>query len=157
MEATSASLKRSHAPRKQKGRQKRLERTPSSGPESAPPRETSFTLEPEPKVDIPVTNMAQESLSSASESLDSPFLLSDDCCSHFLEQFSTFSSEETSESFLFLRLVTARLELVSLYIYAFDVFLDVASTFFGMRDAGLPTKNFTIDRTRAKITLYMAR
>ena len=98
MEATSASLKRSHAPRKQKGRQKRLERTPSSGPESAPPRETSFTLEPEPKVDILVTNMAQESLSSASESLDSPFLLSDDCCSHFLEQFSTFSSEETSES-----------------------------------------------------------
>ena len=40
-------------------------------------------------------NMAQESFSS--ESSEAPFLLSDDSCAHFLEQFSTFSSEEAEE------------------------------------------------------------
>ena len=43
-----------------------------------------------------MTNMAQESFSS--ESSDAPFLLSDDSCTHFLGQFSTFISEEAEES-----------------------------------------------------------
>jgi hypothetical protein len=43
-----------------------------------------------------MTNMAQESLSS--EPSDAPFLLSDDGCTHFLGQFSTFSSGEAEES-----------------------------------------------------------
>lgn len=43
-----------------------------------------------------MTNMVQESFSS--ESSDAPFLLSDDSCSQFLGQFSTFSSEEAEES-----------------------------------------------------------
>lgn len=101
LEATSASLKRSHTPRKQKGRQKRLERTPSPARHestTSTPREASesFHLEPEPEVNSQVANMAQESLSS--ESSDAPFLLSDDGCTHFLGQFSTFSPEEAEES-----------------------------------------------------------
>lgn len=43
-----------------------------------------------------MTNMAQESFSS--ESSDAPFLLSDDSSTHFLGQFSTFSSKEIEES-----------------------------------------------------------
>lgn len=43
-----------------------------------------------------MTNMAQASFSS--ESSEAPFLLSDDSCTHFLGQFSTFSSEEAEES-----------------------------------------------------------
>jgi hypothetical protein len=94
-------LKRSHTPRKQKGRQKRLERIPSPTRHestTSTPREASesFLLEPEPEVDSQMTNMAQESLSS--ESSDAPFLLSDDGCTHFLGQFSTFSPEEAEES-----------------------------------------------------------
>jgi hypothetical protein len=101
LEATSASLKRSYTPRKQKGRQKRLERTPSPARHkrtTSTPREASepFLLEPEPEVDSQMTNMTQESFSS--ESSDAPFLLSDDSCTHFLEQFSTFSSKEAEES-----------------------------------------------------------
>jgi hypothetical protein len=95
LEATSASLKRSYTPRKQKGRRKRLERTPSPARHestTSTPREAfeSFLLEPEPEpeVDSQTTNMVQESLFS--ESSDAPFLLSG---THFLEQFSTFSSE----------------------------------------------------------------
>ena len=43
-----------------------------------------------------MTCMAQESFSF--ESLDAPFLLSEDSCPKFLGQFSTFSSEEAEES-----------------------------------------------------------
>jgi hypothetical protein len=101
MEATSASLKRSHTPRKQKVRQKRLERIPSPTRHestASAPRELSesFLLEPEPEVDSQMTNMVQESFSS--ESSDAPFLLPDDSCTHFLGQFSAFSSEEAEES-----------------------------------------------------------
>lgn len=101
LEATSASLKRSYTPRKQKGRRKRLERTPSPARHestTSTPREVheSFLLEPEPEVDSQMTNMAQESFSS--ESSDAPFLLSDDSRTHFLGQLSTFSSEEAEES-----------------------------------------------------------
>jgi hypothetical protein len=94
-------LKRSYTPRKHKGRQKRLERTPSPARHkstTSTPREASetFLLESEPEVDSQMTNMAQESFSP--ESSDVPFLLSDDSCTHFLEQFSTFSSDEAEES-----------------------------------------------------------
>src|SRR6267154_1156093 len=96
LEATSASLKRSYTPRKQKGRQKRPERTPSparhESTNSTPCKASeSSLLEPEPEVDSQMANMAQESVSS--ESSDTAFLLSDDSCTHFLGQFSTFSSE----------------------------------------------------------------
>jgi hypothetical protein len=43
-----------------------------------------------------MTNMAQALFSS--ESSEAPFLLSDDSCTHFLGQFSAFSSEEAEES-----------------------------------------------------------
>jgi hypothetical protein len=41
-----------------------------------------------------MTDMVQESFSSS----DAPLLLSDDSCTHFLGQFSTFGSEENEES-----------------------------------------------------------
>lgn len=93
MEATS--LRRTHAPRKQKSRQKRLERTPSpTALENTTPRETSFPLESELDVDSHMSDPVQESFSSS----DAPLLLSDDSCTHFLGQFPTFDLEEKEES-----------------------------------------------------------
>ena len=85
-----------HPPRKPRGRQKRAERLPSpSGLDSTYPHGNHFLLEPEPEipdVDSLMAEMAQESLPSSDA--DASSWMSDVSCSHFLEQFSTFVSEE---------------------------------------------------------------
>jgi hypothetical protein len=90
LEATS--LKRTNAPRKQKGRQKRMGRPPSPVELDAIAYEPSFVLEePEQAVHDMITDTTQEYPPSS----DTSFLMSDVSCAPFFGQFSTFSFEET--------------------------------------------------------------
>lgn len=95
MAATSSFLKRTHAPRKHKGRQKRLESPRSSAsPDNILHHDAPSLLEPQFDGDSLAAEDSQVLLLSSNASCFSP----DVSCAHFLGQFPVFSCEEAEEA-----------------------------------------------------------
>ncbi|KAI0257288.1 hypothetical protein BJV78DRAFT_1161475 [Lactifluus subvellereus] len=93
--AATSYLKRTHAPRKHKGRQKRLESPRSSAsPDNIPHHDAPSLLEPEFDGDSLAADVTRELLLSSNASCFS----SDISRAHFLGQFPVFSCEEPEEA-----------------------------------------------------------